>query len=239
MIATAAAAKDAAIAKLRPSSAPAPDLFGEPASLPVKEFPKWKRALDVVVALLVLVFLFPILMVVAALVAMDGGPIIYRQQRMGMNAKPFALLKFRTMCQDADERLQELLERDKGAAAHWTQYRKLPDDPRITKMGKILRKSSLDEFPQLLNVLAGSMSMVGPRPIVESETTRYGHYIRDYYRSRPGVTGLWQVSGRSDVSYKRRVAFDTLYARRPRRILLDMKIIAMTIPAILFGRGAR
>jgi exopolysaccharide production protein ExoY len=239
MIATVAAAKDAAISKLRTSSARGPDFLGEPASLPVNEFPKWKRALDVVVALPLLAFLFPILMVVAVLVAMGGGPIIYRQQRMGMNAKPFTMLKFRTMYQDADKRLQELLERDEGAAAHWTQYRKLPADPRITKVGKFLRKSSLDELPQFINVLVGSMSMVGPRPIVESETIRYGHYIRNYYRSRPGVTGLWQVSGRCDVSYKRRVAFDTLYARSPSRVRLDVKIIAMTIPAILYGRGAR
>jgi exopolysaccharide production protein ExoY len=239
MIATVAAAKDAALSELHPSSAPASDFLGEPTSLPVSEFPKWKRALDVVVALLLLAFLFPILLVVAALVAMDGGPIIYRQQRMGMNAKSFAMLKFRTMCQDADERLQELLEWDKGAAAHWTQYQKLPDDPRITKIGKFLRKSSLDEFAQLINVLAGSMSMVGPRPIVASETIRYGHYIRDYYRSRPGVTGLWQVSGRSDVSYRRRVAYDTLYTRKLCRLSFDVKVIAMTIPAILIGRGAR
>jgi exopolysaccharide production protein ExoY len=238
-IATIAAAKGFVISQLCTSSVLAPDFLGEPASLPVNEFPKWKRALDVVVALLLRAFLFPILMVVAALVAMDGGPIIYRQQRMGMSAKRLVMLKFRTMCQDADQSLLELPERDKGAAAHWTQYQKLPDDPRITKVGKFLRKSSLDEFPQLINVLAGSMSMVGPRPIVESEIIRYRHYIRDYYRSRPGVTGLWQVSGRSDVSYRRRIAFDTLYIRKLCRPTLDVKLIAMTIPAILIGRGAR
>ena len=105
-------------------------------------------------------------------------------------------------------------------------------------MGRFLRKSSLDELPQLLNVLDGTMSIVGPRPIVDAEIVRYGNYIRYYYRSRPGITGLWQVSGRSDVSYKRRVAFDTLYARKVGRFGLDMKVIAMTIPAILFGRGA-
>ena len=238
MIGTVAAAKDA-VSELRTSSVPPPALLGEPASLALAELPKWKRTLDIVVALLLLAFLFPILMAVAALVAIDGGPIINRQQRMGRNAKPFAVLKFRTMCQDADDRLQELLERDKIAAATWTQYQKLHDDPRITKIGKYLRKSSLDEFPQLINVLAGSMSMVGPRPIVESEIIRYGHYIRDYYRSRPGITGLWQVSGRSDVSYRRRVVFDTLYARKLCRLSLDAKVIAITIPAILIGRGAR
>ena len=239
MSATAAAPKDVAIPPLHTSAAQAPALPGGLVPLRIAEFPKWKRAFDVAVALVVLAFIFPVLAIVACLVAMDGGPIIYRQQRIGMNAKPFGMLKFRTMCQDAEERLQELLKRDKVAAASWRQYHKLHDDPRITTIGKFLRKTSLDEFPQLINVLAGSMSMVGPRPIVESETIRYGHYIRNYYCSRPGITGLWQVSGRSDVTYRRRVAFDTVYARKRDCFGLDVKVIAMTIPAILIGRGAR
>jgi len=205
----------------------------------INEFPKWKRAFDIIVALLLLVFLFPILVVVAALVAMDGDPIIYRQQRTGMNARPFGVLKFRTMRRDAEQRLQELLKRDKGAVADWAERRKLRDDPRITWVGQFLRRSSLDELPQLINVLMGSMSIVGPRPIVESETVRYGHRIRHYYHCRPGITGLWQVNGRSDVSYRRRVAFDTIYARKCGGIGLDIKVIAMTIPAVLLGRGAR
>lgn len=205
----------------------------------ISEFPKWKRVFDVIVALLLLVFLFPVLVAVAALVAMDGGPTIYRQQRIGMNARPFGVLKFRTMRHDAEKRLQELLIRDKGAAAEWAECRKLRRDPRITRVGRFLRRSSLDELPQLINVLMGSMSIVGPRPIVESETVRYGHHIRHYYHCRPGITGLWQVNGRSDVTYRRRVAFDAIYARRYGRIGMDMKVIAMTIPAVLLGRGAR
>ena len=205
----------------------------------VSEFPKWKRAFDVIVALFLLVFLFPILTIVAALVAMDGGPIICRQQRAGMNAQPFGVLKFRTMRHDAEQKLQELLERDKDAAANWATCQKLRDDPRITRVGQFLRRSSLDEIPQLVNVLIGSMSIVGPRPIMESETKRYGHHIRHYYHCRPGVTGLWQVNGRSDVSYRRRVAFDTIYARKFGHIGIDIKVIAMTIPAVLLGRGAR
>lgn len=231
------AAKGVAISELDATVRNEPALLTVP--LPISEFPKWKRAIDIIAALLLLIFSSPILIAVAALVAMDGGPILYRQQRIGMGAKPFGVLKFRSMCLDAEQRLQELLQRDKRAAAQWRQHQKLYDDPRITKIGRFLRKSSLDELPQLINVLYGSMSLVGPRPIVESETIRYGHYIRHYYCSRPGITGLWQVSGRSDVSYRRRVAFDTIYARKFGCFSLDLKIIAMTIPAILFGRGAR
>ena len=229
-----AATNDAAVAALSGCMGK----LGDAPSASIEGIPVCKRAFDVVSALLLLVFLVPVLIVVAALVAMDGGPIIIRQNRVGMGARPFGVLKFRTMCPNAEQRLKEFLERDAAAAAYWTQYQKLRDDPRVTRVGRFLRKSSLDELPQLLNVLDGTMSIVGPRPIVDAEIVRYGNYIRYYYRSRPGITGLWQVSGRSDVSYKRRVAFDTLYARKVGRFGLDMKVIAMTIPAILFGRGA-
>ena len=125
---------------------------------------------------------------------------------------------------------------DFRARAEWDQDHKLRDDPRVTALGRFLRRSSLDELPQLLNILAGEMSVVGPRPIVEAEIRRYGRYFQDYCAVKPGLTGLWQVSGRNDVTYRRRVAMDVLYCRR-KSLVLDLKIITMTVPALLSARG--
>ncbi len=149
----------------------------------------------------------------------------------------FRCCKFRTMAIDAEERLTELLDRDPEARAEWARNHKLRNDPRITSLGGFLRRSSLDELPQFFNVLKGDMSLVGPRPIVLAEVGFYGRYFNDYCRVRPGITGLWQISGRSLVSYRRRVALDVTYVRS-HCAMLYMKILARTVPAVLRGYGS-
>ena len=188
--------------------------------------------------LLVLIFVLPVMLLTAAAVlAQDGGPVLFRHRRIGARGRPFDCLKFRSMRADAPERLAELLSRDPAARAEWEDSQKLRDDPRVTPLGDFLRRSSLDELPQLINLVRGEMNLVGPRPIVESEMVRYGPRLRHYEAVKPGITGLWQVSGRSGVGYRRRVAMDTLYARR-RTVSLDLWIIARTVPAVLLKRGA-
>lgn len=195
------------------------------------------RMLDVLIALLALLFIAPLLLLLAAAVRSDGGPALYRQERIGRDGKVFNCLKLRSMVIDADVRLNMLLEQDEAARAEWERDHKLRVDPRITGFGRFLRKSSLDELPQLINVVRGDMSIVGPRPIVAGEVTRYRGYFRYYCSVRPGITGLWQVSGRNDVSYRRRVACDVVYAKA-RCMPLDIKIIAATVPAVMFARGS-
>jgi exopolysaccharide production protein ExoY len=222
-------------AKAQPFTA-APDASG-PAIKP-NIFPLWKRAFDICVATLLLLFLTPLFAAVALLVALDGGPIGFGHARIGTNGRLFRVLKFRTMCVDADARLQEFLAENFDARVEWDHTQKLRHDPRITRIGRFLRKSSIDELPQLLNVLRGEMSIVGPRPIVQAEAVRYGRYIKYYEQARPGITGLWQVNGRNDVSYRRRVALDTLYCRKNRNVRTDFKILLLTIPAIFFSTGS-
>ncbi|MDE0878199.1 MAG: sugar transferase [Sphingomonas bacterium] len=196
------------------------------------------RALDVVIAGLALVFLLPLMAIIAALVWMtDRGPIVFAHHRIGRGGRVFPCLKFRSMVTDSSARLQELLERDPVARAEWARDHKLKNDPRITKIGNFLRKSSFDELPQLINVLRGEMSLVGPRPIVDAEIPRYGRYFAHYCAVRPGITGLWQVSGRNDVNYRRRVAFDVIYGRN-RSVRTNMRIIAATVPAVAMSRGS-
>ena len=201
-------------------------------------FPLWKRALDIVVSISLFAFTAPLLTLVALAIAMDGGPIVFRQPRIGTGGKLFRVIKFRTMSIDADARLAALLSADERSRLEWEQSHKLRNDPRVTFVGSFLRKSSIDEFPQLLNVLCGEMSIVGPRPIVTSELRHYGRYIRHYQQCRPGITGLWQVSGRSDVSYRRRVALDTIYCRKQCDVLIDVAILLKTVPAVLLSRGS-
>lgn len=198
----------------------------------------WVRPLDVAVALTVLVVALPALLLVALMVACTSrGPILFRHQRIGRGGRRFACLKFRTMVVDAEARLQHILATDPTARAEWRRDHKLRRDPRITPIGRFLRKSSLDELPQLLNVLLGEMSMVGPRPIVEAERGHYGRSFISYCSVRPGITGLWQVSGRNDTSYRRRVAMDVLYARRA-GLGLNLWILVMTVPAVLRSHGS-
>ena len=196
-----------------------------------------KRAIDIMLATAAIILFAPLLLTIAILVRLDGGEILFRHQRIGRDGKPFDCLKFRTMVPRADKVLAELLARDKAAAAEWAATFKLRNDPRITRIGRALRASSLDELPQLFNVLRGEMSIVGPRPIVSAEISYYGDEYRSYLQVRPGITGLWQASGRSDVGYGQRVALDAWYVRNW-CIWHDVAIICRTIPAVLKRRGS-
>lgn len=196
------------------------------------------RVLNVVVAALAILFLLPLLISVAVAVRVqDGGPALFRQARIGRDGIPFYCLKFRSMATDADVRLQALLAVDPVAREEWALQHKLKNDPRITGLGNFLRKSSLDELPQLFNVLFGDMNLVGPRPVVQAEAARYGRRFQEYCAVRPGITGLWQVSGRSDTTYRRRVAMDVLYSRR-KSPALDARILLATVPAVLLRKGS-
>jgi exopolysaccharide production protein ExoY len=194
-----------------------------------------KRIVDIVLAVSGIVLLAPLLIICfVATVATSRGPALFRHRRVGFKGKYFDCLKFRTMVQDAPERLRELIESDPLAAAEWATNRKLRHDARVTAIGAILRKSSLDELPQLFNVLKGDMSIVGPRPITDEELIRYSSAINAYLACRPGITGLWQVSGRSTTTYEKRIACDTFYARNW-SMSLDAKILIVTIPAVLLS----
>ena len=196
------------------------------------------RAFDLVVAALVLSIASPLLLLIGTLVWIaDGGPALFSQSRIGRGGRHFQCLKFRTMCVDADDRLARLLASDESARREWQADHKLRADPRITRLGLFLRKTSLDEAPQLINVLRGEMSLVGPRPIVDAEVLRYGRRFAAYCAQRPGITGLWQVSGRNDVTYRRRVALDTTYSAK-KTLALDIRILAATVPAVLRRRGS-
>jgi exopolysaccharide production protein ExoY len=197
-----------------------------------------KRVIDVVLAFSGIVLLAPLLITcfVVAVVT-SPGPVLFRHRRVGFKGKYFDCLKFRTMVTDAPERLRQLLDTDPSAAAEWTANRKLRNDPRVTAIGAILRKSSLDELPQLFNVLKGDMSIVGPRPVTEEELVRYSSAIDTYYACRPGITGLWQVSGRSTTTFNKRVECDCFYAQNW-SIALDAKIIMATIPAVCLSDTA-
>lgn len=197
-----------------------------------------KRVLDVVGAALLLVLFAPLMAVIALLVARDGGPVFYAHRRIGRDGASFGCLKFRTMVPDADLRLAELLERDPQARAEWEATRKLRRDPRVTPVGRILRASSLDELPQLVNVLKGEMSLVGPRPVQQSELNAFYGSAASHYRAvRPGLTGLWQISGRNDTSYAYRVALDVAYVSHA-TLLDDIRILLRTPFAVLRRRGA-
>jgi exopolysaccharide production protein ExoY len=197
------------------------------------------RLVELVLSTGAILFLLPLLLVIAVLIRIDSpGPVLFMQSRVGRGGRMFSCFKFRSMAVDANERLARLLASDEAARGEWETTQKLGNDPRITRVGRFLRKSSLDELPQLFNVLRGEMSLVGPRPIVPAEICRYGRHMLAYQRVRPGISGLWQISGRSDTSYRRRVACDVLYVRR-RCFLLNMKITLATIPVVLMSRGAR
>ncbi|WP_395645030.1 sugar transferase [Terricaulis sp.] len=194
---------------------------------------KLKRAFDIAASLAAIIFLLPAFLTIAAVMKLtDPGPVLYRHTRVGRHGKRFACLKFRTMAVDSAERLAHILTTDPYAAQEWEASQKLKNDPRVTKVGNFLRKTSLDELPQLINILRGQMSVVGPRPITRAELNRYGRDRRYYLLVRPGLTGLWQVSGRSSVTYEKRVAFDRQYVEEW-SWLGDLRIIAMTIPAVL------
>jgi lipopolysaccharide/colanic/teichoic acid biosynthesis glycosyltransferase len=173
------------------------------------------------------------------LIMLNGGAPIFGHVRIGRGGRPFRCLKFRTMTKDADKVLVELIARDPTLARQWELNFKLDVDPRITRVGKFLRKTSLDELPQLFNVLRGEMSLVGPRPVVADELTRYYGADVFYYRLvRPGITGLWQVNGRSQTSYERRVFLDAWYVRNW-NLWTDLVILFNTVPTAILGTGAQ
>lgn len=197
-----------------------------------------KRLFDIVLVLLALVVFCPIFLLLMALVkASDGGQIFYGHKRVGHNGRTFHCLKFRTMVQNGDQVLAQYLRTRPEALEEWQATRKLLNDPRVTVVGSVMRKLSLDELPQLFNILRGDMSIVGPRPVVEEELEMYGSAADLYLRSRPGLTGLWQISGRNDVSYATRVAFDTQYVTGW-SFIQDVVIIAKTVPAVCLSRGS-
>lgn len=196
-----------------------------------------KRGFDILFSLFMLALFAPLLVVLCLAVRLSSpGPAVFRQLRVGRDGKLFPCLKLRTMLVDAEARLQDLLASDPAARAEWDRDQKLRSDPRITKIGLFLRKSSLDELPQLWNVLVGDMSVVGPRPIVEGEVFRYREFISDYYAVRPGLTGPWQIGGRNDVTYDERVSLDSRYARS-HSFSGDLVICFKTVPAMMQSRG--
>jgi exopolysaccharide production protein ExoY len=198
-----------------------------------------KRAMDLVGASALLLLALPLL-VVGAIVTLteSSGPMLFRHTRIGRNGREFRLLKFRTMVTDGEELLRLHLQEHPDAAAEWASHQKLSVDPRVTRTGSILRRFSLDELPQLLNVLRGDMSLVGPRPVTRDELPRFGDVTPVVLSVRPGVTGLWAVSGRSHISYTERVELEYRYVREW-RLWRDAAILLQTIPAVLSGRGAR
>lgn len=195
------------------------------------------RIIDIVVSLLGLLFLLPLMVMIAlAIMITDKGPIFFAHRRIGRGGRSFNVIKFRSMVTDSEARLNHLLATNPAARAEWEMDRKLRNDPRITPIGNFLRKTSFDELPQLINVLRGEMSIVGPRPIVAEEISFYGAYFPYYCSVTPGITGFWQISGRNNVVYRRRVAMDVVYARR-KSVVWDLKIMVLTVPAVLMSRG--
>lgn len=197
-----------------------------------------KRSFDVVAALSFLILFAPLLAGIALLaLAAQGRPVFFGHRRIGKNGETFLCYKFRTMVQNAGWVLDEHLATNPTARREWQAAQKLKDDPRVTPLGRIMRKLSLDELPQFVNVLRGDMSLVGPRPIVPAEARFYGPHIAEYHSVRPGITGLWQVSGRSNMSYERRVELDVEYARGL-SIRKDIAILVKTIPVVLSSEGS-
>ncbi len=189
-------------------------------------------------ALLLLVFFSPLMIVTAIITGLASeGPILFGHTRIGRDGAKFKCLKFRSMTVDAVARLDAYLQVNPAARAEWSRDHKLRKDPRVTPWGNFMRKSSLDELPQLFNVLRGEMNLVGPRPIVEAEICRYGRYFKHYKLVSPGITGLWQVTGRNDTTYRRRVAIDTIYARS-RNLQLDVWILLMTVVVVINRKGS-
>ena len=197
-----------------------------------------KRIFDLVATVLGGVVLSPFLLALAIMVAIDNrGRVIFAHRRVGRGGREFPCYKFQTMVPDAQERLQEYLAANPEARREWEENFKLTNDPRVTKLGAFLRKTSLDELPQLWNVIVGDMSLVGPRPIVQAEVPRYHENIREYYMVRPGITGMWQASGRSDTTYEERVAMDTWYVRNW-SVWIDLVYLFKTFKAVFVGKGA-
>ena len=197
-----------------------------------------KRIFDLILTIIGGILISPILLILAVVVGADNkGRIIFAHRRVGRKGKPFPCYKFQTMVPDAQERLEEYLAENPEARKEWEESFKLTNDPRVTKLGAFLRKTSLDELPQLWNVLMGDMSLVGPRPIVAKEVKFYGENIEEYYMVPPGITGMWQVNGRSDTTYEERVGMDTWYVRNW-SVWIDLVYLFKTVKAVFTGKGA-
>lgn len=197
-----------------------------------------KRTFDITATVIGGLMISPILLAISLWVYHDSpGPVIFKHRRVGRNGKEFNCYKFRSMCVNSKEVLEHLLATDPEAKAEWDKEFKLKNDPRITKSGAFLRKTSLDELPQLWNVLKGEMSLVGPRPIVQAEVPRYGKYIKEYYTVLPGITGMWQTSGRSDIDYPERVQMDSWYVHNW-NVWLDIVLLWRTITVVVHHKGA-
>lgn len=199
-----------------------------------------KRALDFVLGASALVFVLPLMLSVAlAIKCTSKGPVFYKQKRLGQGGKVFTIYKFRSMYLNGDQLLEALFSRSPKSVEEFTKFQKLRKDPRITPIGHFLRKTSIDELPQLINVLNGTMSVVGQRPILVNQVEIYGlEALKEYVRQRPGITGLWQVSGRNQLSFEDRKNLDINYARNW-SLSYDVKLIARTVPALLLTQGAR
>jgi len=205
--------------------------------LDVKSYPG-KRAFDVAGALAMCAMFAPAIVFAGALVWQQSGrPVLFKHRRVGKGGQGFDVYKFRSMVKDAESKLAELLQADPQAAAEWASSHKLKQDPRVTAIGRFLRKTSLDELPQIINVLKGEMSLVGPRPVVEHELEKYGASLPYYLSVKPGLTGLWQISGRSDVTYAERVAMDVQYTREL-TLLGDFIIVLKTAKLLVSQRSA-
>ena len=197
-----------------------------------------KYLFDMILTIVGTICISPLLVIIAIWIYKDSpGPVIFKHMRVGKDGKEFPCYKFRSMCVDAKEKLEELLQNDPEARAEWERDFKLKHDPRITKSGAFLRKTSLDELPQIFNVLKGEMSLVGPRPIIKEEIERYGNHIDDYLMVKPGIAGIWQCSGRNDVSYQERVQMDSWYVRNW-SVWLDIMILWQTLKAVFAKKGA-
>lgn len=194
--------------------------------------------MDVAVAILILIGLAPLfLMVATALKVLSPGPVFYGHVRIGHGRRAFLCYKFRTMCVDGDAVLKRHLEENPSAQIEWDIHRKLRDDPRVTRLGRVLRETSVDELPQLLNVIRGDMSLVGPRPVVKDELSLYGPSKHLYLSARPGITGPWQIGGRSTTEFADRVAMDSGYVTGW-SVAKDIRILLKTVPAVVGARGA-
>ncbi len=198
----------------------------------------FKRIFDLTLTIFGGLMISPVLIGIAIAVAIENrGHVIFAHRRVGAAGKKFSCYKFQTMVPDAEEKLKKYLAENPDARREWEETFKLTDDPRVTRVGKFLRRTSLDELPQLWNVIRGEMSLVGPRPIVQAEVARYGKNIREYYMVLPGITGMWQVSGRSDTTYPERVAMDTWYVRNW-SVWIDIMYLFKTVKAVFSGKGA-
>jgi len=197
-----------------------------------------KRFMDVAIVIIGGILILPFLLLIALLIKLNSpGPVLYKHKRLGKDGNYFYAYKFRSMVIDAQERLEKILESDPAIKMEWEKNQKLQNDPRITGLGRILRRTSMDEFPQLINILKGEMSLVGPRPIVDDEVKKYGEDYDRIFSIRPGLTGLWQVSGRSNTNYQDRVAYDSYYLQSW-SVWLDLWVIFKTFGVVLIGKGA-